>query len=138
MTRPEDIYSDRLLALAAEMPRTERLATPQATARAHSKLCGSTVEIDLVMVGDVVTDTIDEPVDIVVTSSAGQPCVMPRRKASAKYSPRTKPSTSMSGAFAAITSVAVASGAFESTQSASRWSSPRRACVNTPACALPP
>jgi len=56
MTRPEDIYSDRLLALAAGMPRTERLATPQATARAHSKLCGSTVEIDLVMEGDVVTD----------------------------------------------------------------------------------
>jgi NifU-like protein involved in Fe-S cluster formation len=56
MTQPEDIYSDRLLALAAEMPRTERLATPEATARAHSKLCGSTVEIDLVMEGDVVTD----------------------------------------------------------------------------------
>jgi NifU-like protein involved in Fe-S cluster formation len=56
MTRPEDIYSDRLLALAADMPRTERLASPQATARAHSKLCGSTVEIDLVMDGDVVTD----------------------------------------------------------------------------------
>ena len=56
MTRPEDIYSDRLLALAAEMPRTERLASPQATARAHSKLCGSTVEIDLAMDGDVVTD----------------------------------------------------------------------------------
>ena len=56
MTRPEDIYSDRLLALAAAMPRTERLPAPQATARAHSKLCGSTVEIDLVMDGDVVTD----------------------------------------------------------------------------------
>ncbi|BAQ17813.1 iron-sulfur cluster assembly scaffold protein [Methyloceanibacter caenitepidi] len=55
MTRPEDIYSDRLLALAAAMPRTERLAAPQATARAHSKLCGSTVEVDLVMDGDVVT-----------------------------------------------------------------------------------
>ena len=56
MTRPEDIYSDRLLALAAAMPRTERLPAPQAMARAHSKLCGSTVEIDLVMDGDVVTD----------------------------------------------------------------------------------
>ena len=56
MTRPEDIYSDRLLALAAAIPRTERLAAPQATARAHSKLCGSTVEVDLVMDGDVVTD----------------------------------------------------------------------------------
>ena len=56
MTRPEDMYNDRLLALAAAMPRTERLASPQATAKAHSKLCGSTVEIDLVMDGDVVTD----------------------------------------------------------------------------------
>ena len=56
MTRPEDIYSDQLLALVAAMPRTERLAQPQATAKAHSKLCGSTVEVDLVMEGDVVTD----------------------------------------------------------------------------------
>ncbi|MEM7399172.1 MAG: iron-sulfur cluster assembly scaffold protein [Pseudomonadota bacterium] len=56
MTRPEDIYSDRLLTLAAAIPRTERLALPQATARAHSKLCGSTVEVDLAMDGDVVTD----------------------------------------------------------------------------------
>ena len=56
MTRPEDIYSDQLLALAASIPWTERLASPQATAKAHSKLCGSTVEIDLVMDGDVVTD----------------------------------------------------------------------------------
>lgn len=56
MTRPEDIYSDRLLALAAAIPRTERLTAPQATARAHSKLCGSTVEVDLTMDGDVVTD----------------------------------------------------------------------------------
>jgi NifU-like protein involved in Fe-S cluster formation len=56
VTRPEDIYSDQLLALVAAMPRTERLAQPQATSKAHSKLCGSTVEVDLVMEGDVVTD----------------------------------------------------------------------------------
>lgn len=56
MTRPEDIYSDRLLGLAASIPRTERLAAPDATAKAHSKLCGSTVEIDLKMDGDVVSD----------------------------------------------------------------------------------
>jgi len=56
MTRLEDIYSDQLLALAAAMPRTERLSAAQATARAHSKLCGSTVEVDLVMEGDIVTD----------------------------------------------------------------------------------
>lgn len=56
MTRPEDIYSDKLLSLAAAMTRTQRLASPHASAKAHSKLCGSTVEIDLVMDGDVVTD----------------------------------------------------------------------------------
>ena len=38
------------------MPRTARLAAPQATATAHSKLCGSTVTVDLAMDGDVVTD----------------------------------------------------------------------------------
>jgi NifU-like protein involved in Fe-S cluster formation len=56
MTLPDDIYSQQLLALAAAMPRTERLQAPQATAKAHSKLCGSRVEIDLVVDGDVVTD----------------------------------------------------------------------------------
>lgn len=56
MTPPEDIYSQQLLELAASMPRTQRLTAPQATAKAHSKLCGSTVEVDLVMEGDTVTD----------------------------------------------------------------------------------
>jgi NifU-like protein involved in Fe-S cluster formation len=56
MTLPDDIYSQSILELAAAMPRTARLAAPQATARAHSKLCGSTVTIDLAMEGDVVTD----------------------------------------------------------------------------------
>lgn len=56
MTRPDDIYSQQLLELAAAMPHTERLSAPQATAKAHSKLCGSRVEVDLVMDGDVVTD----------------------------------------------------------------------------------
>lgn len=56
MTLPEDIYSQRILELAAALPRTARLDAPQATARAHSKLCGSTVVIDLAMDGDVVSD----------------------------------------------------------------------------------
>jgi NifU-like protein involved in Fe-S cluster formation len=56
MTLPDDLYSQSILELAAAMPRTARLAAPQATARAHSKLCGSTVTIDLAMEGDVVTD----------------------------------------------------------------------------------
>jgi len=56
MTLPNDIYSQRILELAAAMPRTARLSRPAATATAHSKLCGSTVSVDLVMEGDVVTD----------------------------------------------------------------------------------
>ena len=56
MTLPEDIYSQRILELAAAIPRTARLATPEATATAHSKLCGSTVIVDIAMAGDVVTD----------------------------------------------------------------------------------
>jgi NifU-like protein involved in Fe-S cluster formation len=56
MSLPEDIYSQRILELAAAMSRTARLAMPQATATAHSKLCGSTVTVDLAMEGDVVTD----------------------------------------------------------------------------------
>ena len=51
-----DIYNKRILELAAEIPRLGRLAAPDATAKAHSKLCGSTVTVDLKMDGDVVTD----------------------------------------------------------------------------------
>jgi NifU-like protein involved in Fe-S cluster formation len=43
----DDIYNKRILELAADIPRLGRLATPDATARAHSRLCGSTVTIDL-------------------------------------------------------------------------------------------
>jgi len=56
MTLPDDIYSQRILELAANMPRAQRLARPQASATAHSKLCGSTITVDLAMQGDVVTD----------------------------------------------------------------------------------
>ena len=56
MALPEDIYSQRILELAAALPRTVRLSLPEATATAHSKLCGSTVTVDLAMDGDVVTD----------------------------------------------------------------------------------
>ncbi len=44
-----EIYNTKLLELAAHIPLTERLAAPDATATAHSKLCGSTVTIDLAM-----------------------------------------------------------------------------------------
>ncbi len=47
-----DIYNDRILELAANLPRIGRLASPDATATAHSKLCGSTVTIDVALGAD--------------------------------------------------------------------------------------
>jgi NifU-like protein involved in Fe-S cluster formation len=44
------------LELAASIPGLGRLANPDASATAHSKLCGSTVTVDLKMDGDTVTD----------------------------------------------------------------------------------
>lgn len=52
----EDIYSERVLELSANIPRTGRLADPDATASAHSKLCGSRITVGLKMSGDKVTD----------------------------------------------------------------------------------
>ncbi|MFD1332673.1 iron-sulfur cluster assembly scaffold protein [Methylopila musalis] len=52
----DDIYNRRILELAADIPRLGRLAAPDATATAHSKLCGSTVTIDLAYDGEKVTD----------------------------------------------------------------------------------
>jgi NifU-like protein involved in Fe-S cluster formation len=52
----DDVYNKRILELAASIPRLGRLAAPQASATAHSKLCGSTVTVDLVMDGDEVVD----------------------------------------------------------------------------------
>ena len=51
-----DIYNKRIIELAGNIPRLGRLAEPDATATAHSKLCGSTVKVDLKMDGDTITD----------------------------------------------------------------------------------
>lgn len=51
-----DIYSRKIIELAGNIPRIGRLESPDATATAHSKLCGSTVTIDLQMDGPVVRD----------------------------------------------------------------------------------
>lgn len=51
-----DVYNRRILELAADIPRLGRLDAPDATATAHSKLCGSTVTIDLAMRDGVVSD----------------------------------------------------------------------------------
>ncbi|WP_296576577.1 iron-sulfur cluster assembly scaffold protein [Phreatobacter sp.] len=52
----DDVYNKRILELAATIPRLGRLASPQGSATAHSKLCGSTVTVDLALAGDVVVD----------------------------------------------------------------------------------
>src|SRR3569623_2301105 len=51
-----DIYNKRIIELSGNIPRLGRLTDPDASATAHSKLCGSTVKIDLKMDGPVVTD----------------------------------------------------------------------------------
>jgi NifU-like protein involved in Fe-S cluster formation len=50
-----EVYNKRILQFAADIPLTERLADPDATAVAHSRLCGSKVAVDLKMDGDTVT-----------------------------------------------------------------------------------
>ncbi len=56
MTDLSDLYNDRILALAAGIPPARRLAKPDAAASAHSKLCGSTIAVELAMEGDRVAD----------------------------------------------------------------------------------
>lgn len=51
-----DIYNKKIIELAGNIPRLGRLTNPDASAMAHSKLCGSTVKIDLNMKDGVVTD----------------------------------------------------------------------------------
>jgi len=52
----DDIYNAKILGFAGNIGRIGRLPDAEATAMAHSKLCGSTVTIDLKMEGDTVTD----------------------------------------------------------------------------------
>jgi NifU-like protein involved in Fe-S cluster formation len=51
-----DVYNRRIIELAGTIPRIGRLPDADATATALSKLCGSTVTIDLKMDGDTITD----------------------------------------------------------------------------------
>jgi NifU-like protein involved in Fe-S cluster formation len=52
----DDIYNKRILEFAATIPLLGRLPAPDASATAHSRLCGSTVTVDLKMDGEVITD----------------------------------------------------------------------------------
>ncbi len=50
------LYSQRILALAADIPRTGRLDAPGASVKKRSPLCGSTVTVDLTMTDGKVSD----------------------------------------------------------------------------------
>jgi NifU-like protein involved in Fe-S cluster formation len=52
----DDIYNAKILGFAGNIERIGRLDRPDATAKAHSKLCGSTVTVDLSMENGVVID----------------------------------------------------------------------------------
>ena len=52
----DDLYSTRILKLAADMPRAGRLAAPDASAEKVSKLCGSTIVVDVALKDGKVAD----------------------------------------------------------------------------------
>jgi NifU-like protein involved in Fe-S cluster formation len=52
----DDLYSARVLALAANMPHAGRLAAPQGSSQKVSKLCGSLVTVDLSLADGRVAD----------------------------------------------------------------------------------
>ena len=52
----DEIYNEKILEFAGNIPNLGRLDDPHATARAHSKLCGSTVTVDLKMTDGKVSE----------------------------------------------------------------------------------
>lgn len=52
----DDIYNQRIFELAAAIPHAGYLDHPDARASAHSKLCGSTIEVEIKLDGDRITD----------------------------------------------------------------------------------
>jgi NifU-like protein involved in Fe-S cluster formation len=51
MAQLDDIYNQRILELSANIGCTERLTDADASATAHSKLCGSTISVDIKLAG---------------------------------------------------------------------------------------
>ncbi|WP_045836176.1 iron-sulfur cluster assembly scaffold protein [Hyphomicrobium sp. 99] len=56
MANLDEIYNTRILELAGAISRTDRLANPDGTATGHSKLCGSTITVDLKLQDGRVSD----------------------------------------------------------------------------------
>src|SRR3954470_11049167 len=52
----DDLYSAKILTLAANLPHSGRLPAPEGSSEKVSKLCGSRVVVDVVMDGDRVAD----------------------------------------------------------------------------------
>ncbi|MGU3398598.1 iron-sulfur cluster assembly scaffold protein [Brucellaceae bacterium D45D] len=52
----DDIYNKRILEFAGNIERLGQLSDPDATAKAHSRLCGSTVTVYMKMADGVVSD----------------------------------------------------------------------------------
>lgn len=50
------VYSDKILEAAASIPAVKRLAAPDATAKKVSRVCGSEVEVDLILKAGAVAD----------------------------------------------------------------------------------
>ena len=51
-----DLYSDKILDLAANAQQPPRLAAPDASARKTSRVCGSTIEVDVVVRDGVIAE----------------------------------------------------------------------------------
>lgn len=49
------LYSEKILALAADIPLTKKLAQPEGTAKVRSPLCGSTVTVDIIVNNGLIT-----------------------------------------------------------------------------------
>lgn len=56
MTALSEIYNSRIIELAAAIPHAARLTSPDASATAHSKLCGSTIAVDIKLAGGRVAE----------------------------------------------------------------------------------
>ena len=52
----DSVYNSKILDYAGNIELVGELENPDATARAHSKLCGSTVDVWLNMDGDMVSE----------------------------------------------------------------------------------
>ena len=50
-----ELYSDKILDIAGNAPQPGRLATPQASARKVSRVCGSMIEVDIVVTDGIIS-----------------------------------------------------------------------------------